>query len=64
VLYTSAFVTGGLFSLDGVHPNDLAQALLCNEVIRAVNARFASNIQPLDPLKFATLSSSSASAAR
>lgn len=42
--YTSAFVTGGLFSLDGVHPTDLAQAVLCNALIAAVNARFGSAI--------------------
>ena len=64
VLYTSAFVTGGLFSLDGAYPNDLAHALLCNEVIRAVNARFGSNIQPVDPLRFATLTSSRAGGVR
>lgn len=64
VLYTTRFVTGGLFSLDGISPNDLAHALLCNEVIRAVNAKFGSNIQPVDPLRFATLTASRASASR
>ena len=64
VLYTTKFVTGGLISLDGIHPNDLGQALLCNEVITAVNKRFGSNLQPLDPLRFATLTSSKASASR
>ena len=64
VIYTTKFVTGGLISLDGIHPNDLGHALLCNEAIRAVNARFGSNLQPLDPLRFATLTSSGASAAR
>jgi len=64
VLYTTKFVTGGLFSLDGIHPNDLAHALLCNQVIDAVNKRYGSNLQPVDPLEFATLSASSASAAR
>lgn len=64
VLYTTRFITGGLISLDGVHPNDLCHALLCNEVIRAVNGRFGANIQPLDPLQFATLSSSAAGLSR
>jgi hypothetical protein len=64
VVYTTKFVTGGLISLDGIHPNDLAHALLCNEAIRAVNARYGSNLQPVDPLKYATLSSSGARAAR
>jgi hypothetical protein len=64
VLYTSEFVTGGLIGLDGVYPNDLAHALLCNELIRAVNTKFGSNIQPVDPLRFATLTSSRASGSR
>jgi len=64
VVYTSAFVTGGLFSLDGIHPNDLAHALLCNELIRAANAKFGSNITPIDPTRFATLTSSRARPAR
>jgi hypothetical protein len=64
VLYTTRFVTGGLFGLDGLYPNDLAHALLCNEVIKAVNAKFGSNIQPLDPLRFATLTASRASGPR
>ena len=46
--YTSAFLTGGLFSLDGAHPNDLAQALLCNELVDAVNAKFGSAIPRTD----------------
>jgi hypothetical protein len=64
VFYTSTFVTGGLFDLAGLYPNDLAHALLCNEVIRAVNAKFGSNIQPVDPLRFATFTASSASGSR
>jgi hypothetical protein len=43
-IYTSEFITGGLFSLDGVHPNDLAQAVLCNALIDACNQRFGSGI--------------------
>lgn len=57
VTYTTRFLTGGLFGLDGVYPNDIAHALLCNQTIAAVNARFGSNIQPLDPLRIATLGS-------
>lgn len=46
--YTSAFLTGGLFSLDGVHPTDLAHGLLCNELVMAVNARFGSGVPLAD----------------
>lgn len=41
---TTAFITGGLFSLDGVHPNDTGQALIANAMIDAVNAKFGSTI--------------------
>ena len=60
VLYTSRFLTGGLFSLDGVFPNDMAQALICNQAIAAVNARFGSNLQPVDPVRYATIGSGAA----
>jgi hypothetical protein len=42
--YTNAFVTGGLFSLDGVHPTDLADGIICNAMIDAVNAKFGASI--------------------
>ncbi len=63
-LYTSKFVTGGMFSLDGVHPNDFAHAWICNALIDAVNAKFGSDIQRIDPTPSATLTSSRAGTAR
>ncbi len=58
-LYTTDYITGGLFSLDGVHPNDLAHAVLCNALIDAVNARFTAGVHRVNPLDWATPSSSS-----
>jgi hypothetical protein len=46
--YTSAFLTGGLFSLDGAHPNDFAHGLLCNTMIAALRAKYHSNIPDVD----------------
>lgn len=40
---------GGLFSLDGVHPNNTAHALIANEFIKAMNANFATSIPLLSP---------------
>ena len=57
-LYTSDFITGGLFSLDGVHPNDLGYALMANQLIDGVNARFGSRIPRLNPLDHATTNAS------
>lgn len=62
--YTTAYLTGGLFSVDGVHPTDLFHGLLCNEMIATVNARFGSRIPPLDLSKVMTPSSSSLTPAR
>jgi hypothetical protein len=42
--YSSAFLTGGLFSLDGVHPTDLAHGLIANILIDAVNAKFGASV--------------------
>ncbi len=47
-VYTSAFITGGLFSLDGVHPSDLAHGILCNALIASVNSKFGASIHPID----------------
>jgi hypothetical protein len=59
-LYTSAFITGGLFSLDGVHPNDLGYALMANQLIDAVNTRFGSAIPQVNPSQYASPNASRA----
>ncbi len=41
---TAAYISGGLFSLDGVHPSNVGYAVLANEFIKAVNAEFDINI--------------------
>lgn len=62
--YTSKFVTGGLFSLDGVSPNDIMHAFICNQLIEAVNGTYGSTILHLDPTQYGTLTSSRAGAPR
>ena len=42
--YSSAFLTGGLFSLDGAHPSDMGHGLVANAMIDAVNRQFGSTI--------------------
>jgi lysophospholipase L1-like esterase len=54
---------GGIVSLDGIHPTDTGYALVANEFIHTLNARFAAGIPPLalehvamdDPLVFPTV---------
>jgi hypothetical protein len=38
ITLTSSFLTGGVFSYDGVHPTDLGYAINANEWIRVINA--------------------------
>jgi len=48
VHYSTAYITGGLFGLDGVHPSDLGYSLIANTMIDAVNAKFGSNVTRVD----------------
>jgi hypothetical protein len=47
VTVTGAFLTGGFFSYDGVHPTDLGYALLANEWIRVIDGAGGS-LSPVD----------------
>lgn len=42
---TSAFVTGGMFSLDGVHPSPRGYAIIANLFTDAINVKFGSNFK-------------------
>jgi len=50
--FTADFLSGGLFSLDGVHPAPLGYALLANEFIRSINEAYDANIEPVDLYPF------------
>ena len=45
----ASFISGNLFSLDGVHPTPRGYAIIANEMIRAINAKYGSSIQPVNP---------------
>lgn len=42
---TSAYVYGGAFSLDGIHPSPRGYALIANEFLNAINIKFGSNFK-------------------
>ena len=44
VNFSTQFVTGGAFSLDGIHLNSKGNALLANEFIKVINQYFGANI--------------------
>ncbi len=45
---TNTYVTGGVFSLDGVHPTSRGYAVIANQFISAINAKFGSQIRWID----------------
>lgn len=44
VRYTATFVTGGTFSLDGVHLTGRGYALIANEFIKEINSKYKSTL--------------------
>ena len=46
---TAGFVSGNLFSLDGVHPTPRGYAVIANEMIKVINAQYGANVPQLDP---------------
>lgn len=48
VKYTTAYITGGLFSLDGVHPSNRGAGVVANEFIKSINAKFGTTLTGVD----------------
>lgn len=46
--FTTTFVSGGLFSLDGVHPTSQGYAIVANEFIKVINTKFGASIPLID----------------
>lgn len=44
----ATFVTGGMFSLDGVHPSPRGYAFIANKFIQAINGKYGSNLKGVD----------------
>ncbi len=52
---TSAFATGGAFSLDGVHPTPRGYAYTANIIIDAINAKYNATIPKVEIGNYATI---------
>jgi hypothetical protein len=48
ITYTTTFVTGGLFSLDGIHPTSQAQGIIANAFLEVINKNFNASIPSID----------------
>jgi lysophospholipase L1-like esterase len=49
-----AFLTGGIFGYDGVHPQRLGYAVLANEMIKVLNVAYGTNVPQVDLRPFLT----------
>jgi len=56
VKYTAKFVTGGTFSLDGVHLTGRGYAIVANEFIKAINLKYKSTLPQVDVNKYSGVS--------
>lgn len=52
VRYTATFVTGGAFSLDGVHLTGRGYAIVANEFIKSINGKYKSTLPQVDVNKY------------
>ncbi len=52
VTVNASFVSGGIFSLDGLNLTPRGNALLANEFIKSINSKFQSTIPQLDVMKY------------
>lgn len=52
ILSTTTFVSGGAFSLDGIHLTPRGNALLANEFIKAVNQTYSASIPLVNVAKY------------
>jgi hypothetical protein len=50
VTFTDTFVTGNTFSLDGIHLTGQASAMVANEFIKAINAKYGADLKEVSPL--------------
>jgi hypothetical protein len=59
---TSSYVTGGAFSLDGIHPSPRGYALIANLFLKAINEKYGSNFKGVSLADYRILFPKSASA--
>jgi lysophospholipase L1-like esterase len=48
ITFKTTYVSGGLFSLDGVHPSNQAHGIVANEFIKVINTKYGASIPLID----------------
>ncbi|GAB3644083.1 SGNH/GDSL hydrolase family protein [Spirosoma arcticum] len=49
ITYTGSYIQGGVYSLDGLHLTPAGYALMANEIIKSINAKYNSTVPPVNP---------------
>ncbi|WP_460220610.1 G-D-S-L family lipolytic protein [Psychroserpens sp. MEBiC05023] len=49
---TADYVTGGTFSLDGIHPSPRGNAVVVNQMIDIINTKYGSNLPTINPVDY------------
>jgi len=52
VKFTAEYISGGTFSLDGIHLTPRGYAIVANEIIRVINRTYSASIPEVDILKY------------
>lgn len=50
--FSSSYISGGVFGLDGVHFTAAGYALLANEILKSINTTYKASIPSLDPTRY------------
>ncbi|KIO75053.1 G-D-S-L family lipolytic protein [Pedobacter lusitanus] len=51
-LVSAAYISGNLFSLDGIHLTPMGYAIVANEFIKSINAQYGSSVPIVDVTKY------------
>ena len=52
---SSAYIQGGGFSLDGIHPTARGYAVAANQIMKAIENGFGAKLPPVDPGQYSTV---------
>ncbi|WP_020600531.1 SGNH/GDSL hydrolase family protein [Spirosoma panaciterrae] len=52
ITYSTVFIQGGVFSLDGIHLTPAGYAMVANEIIKGINTKYGSTIPQVNPANY------------
>lgn len=53
--YAPDFSPNGIFSVDGIHPNPVGQAIISNKIMEIIETNFGASLPAYDPSEFSTV---------